>query len=141
MSAVRGRNTGPEIKAADILRRMGFRVQRHRKTLPGTPDIVLPQAKTVVLLNGCLWHGHKGCRRAKLPSTNRAFWKNKVEGNMRRDRRQLREIREAGWKLLVFWTCRKIEETYLRGRLKRMGIVSPVNGRAAGGISRRIHRA
>lgn len=138
MSAVRGRNTVPELKTASTLRRMGFRVQRHRRTLPGTPDIVLPNLKIVVLLNGCLWHGHKGCRRAGLPSTNRSFWKKKVAGNMRRDRRQLRELRRAGWKPLVLWTCRKIDDAYLRGRLRRLGVVAPVNGRAASRTAGRI---
>ena len=141
MAAVRGKNTGPERRAAEALKRLGFRIQRHRKSLPGTPDIVLPQVKIVVLLNGCLWHGHKGCRRAKLPSTNRDFWRKKVEGNMRRDRRQLRELRKVGWRPLVVWTCRKIEESYLAGRLKRFGVTVGVNGRASVRSAKRTRRA
>ncbi|MDY5044226.1 MAG: hypothetical protein SPF15_09550, partial [Candidatus Cryptobacteroides sp.] len=39
----------------------GYRFRVNVKTLPGTPDIVLPKYSTVIFVNGCFWHGHDGC--------------------------------------------------------------------------------
>jgi DNA mismatch endonuclease (patch repair protein) len=74
--------------------------------LPGDPDIVLKKHKKVVFVNGCFWHGHRGCKRADLPSSNCVFWKNKIAGNMKRDKQVLRDLKKLGWKSLVIWTCR-----------------------------------
>jgi DNA mismatch endonuclease (patch repair protein) len=122
MAAIRGKNTRPETAVRRLLRASGYRIQKHRKDLPGKPDIVIPDEKTVVFINGCFWHGHDGCRRAGLPSTNRAFWKKKIDGNKLRDRRQQRLLKKAGWKAMTIWTCKKTDASYLLRRLKRFGV-------------------
>lgn len=88
-----------------VLHRMGFRFRLHRKDLPGCPDIVLPKHRKVIFVHGCFWHGHKGCPRSARPSTNRDFWEKKLSGNVKRDKKNLRELNELGWKTLVIWTC------------------------------------
>ena len=35
----------------------------------------------------------------------REFWRHKFEENVRRDARQQRELRAAGWHVLVIWGC------------------------------------
>jgi DNA mismatch endonuclease Vsr len=59
---IRGSNTQPELLVRRFLHAQGFRYRLHVKDLPGKPDIVLPKYKTVIFVNGCFWHGHKGCR-------------------------------------------------------------------------------
>ena len=115
MSRIKGRDTKPEILVRSLIFRMGFRFRLHRRDLPGVPDIVLPGRRKVIFVHGCFWHGHKGCPRSKRPTTNQAFWNNKLDGNIKRDRRYRRELRRLGWKVLTVWEC----ETRAPERLSR----------------------
>ena len=51
MSAIKSKNTKPEIKVRKVLHSMGYRFRLHRKDLPGSPDIVLPKYKTVIFVH------------------------------------------------------------------------------------------
>ena len=82
----------------------GFRYRKNVKDLPGKPDIVLPKYKTVIFVHGCFWHGHD-CPAGKLPETNKIFWKNKIDENKKRDKKNYRKLREEGWKVLIVWEC------------------------------------
>ncbi|MCF0115816.1 MAG: DNA mismatch endonuclease Vsr, partial [Erysipelotrichaceae bacterium] len=74
MSHIRGKDTSIEVKVRKYLFSKGFRYRKNVKTLPGTPDIVLPKYRTVIFVNGCFWHRHEGCKLATTPSTNESFW-------------------------------------------------------------------
>jgi DNA mismatch endonuclease, patch repair protein len=119
MAGIRGRDTSPEIELIRLLKQLGFAPQRYRKDLPGSPDAVLPRNKTVLFVNGCFWHGHQNCRRATIPSSNTKFWRGKIETNMRRDAAQRRKLREMGWSVLTFWTCKPLTQSSLIHRLRR----------------------
>jgi len=106
MSRVRGSNTLPERLVERFLRQHRIRFRRHDRRLPGTPDIIVPQSHVAIFVNGCFWHGHKGCRRSKLPSTRRKFWADKIRGNRKRDERVRRALRRRGWKVVTVWGCR-----------------------------------
>src|SRR5262249_31478396 len=101
MSRIRGKNTAPEKRVRCLLHALGYRFRLHRTDLPGTPDIVLPRYKKVIFVHGCFWHGHSGCRRAALPTSNRQFWKSKIAGNKCRDKKNLRKLRSSEWRALV----------------------------------------
>jgi DNA mismatch endonuclease, patch repair protein len=105
MSRIRGAGTGPERYVLAALRRDGFRVSQKSSRLPFKPDLLLPKYRTAIFVHGCFWHGHN-CRRAKLPSTNTAFWRKKIAGNVRRDARATRTLRRLGWHCLHIWSCR-----------------------------------
>jgi|SRR5437588_2515909 len=98
-------DTQAELMVRSILHRAGFRYRLHCKELPGKPDIVLPRYKTVVLVNGCLWHGHHNCRRGRRPKSNTDYWNHKIERNRARDRANARRLRKLGWKRIVVWEC------------------------------------
>ena len=105
MSRIRGKNTGPEMVVRSLLHRMGYRFRLHVAGLPGRPDIVLPKHRTVVLVHGCFWHRHKGCKNCTTPTNNREFWVAKFEGNEARDRVKMRALRKLGWRVVVIWEC------------------------------------
>lgn len=105
MSAVRNADTKPEKTVRRILHRMGCRFRLHAKELPGKPDIVFRPKRKVIFVNGCFWHGHKGCSRSTLPDTNKEFWENKIGGNTNRDLINLKSLSNSGWKVLVIWEC------------------------------------
>jgi len=75
------------------------------KTLPGKPDIVLPKYKTIVFVNGCFWHGHKGCKYFVMPKTNVEFWTEKITKNIARDEITYKKLQNMGWNVIVIWEC------------------------------------
>lgn len=105
MSGIRGKNTRPELLVRKILFATGFRFRLHRRDLPGMPDIVLPKYRAAIFVHGCFWHMHEGCRYAKVPSSNKEFWRNKLASNRERDRTSIDQLTDAGWRVLVVWEC------------------------------------
>ena len=104
MSSVRAKNTKLELEIRGRLFNMGFRYRLHRNNLPGTPDMVFPKYRSVVFIHGCFWHYH-GCYRSSIPGTRSAWWKKKLEENVRRDTVALSELRKLGWRVLIIWEC------------------------------------
>ena len=119
MSAVRSRNTGPEIRVRQIAHGLGYRFRLHRRELPGKPDIAFPGRQKVVFVHGCFWHQHKGCPRASIPESNSEFWRNKLARNIARDAKQITAIKKSGWRVLVVWECETKNERRLAARLRR----------------------
>lgn len=120
MSRIKGRNTAPEVQVRSILHSLGFRFRLHRKDLPGKPDIVLPKRGTVVFVHGCFWHRHQECKNCTNPKTNEDFWQTKFDGNVARDRKNAKSLREMGWKVIVVWECELASPDKLRRRLLRL---------------------
>ncbi|MCK9189637.1 very short patch repair endonuclease [Acidithiobacillus sp.] len=105
MAGVRGKDTKPEMIVRRALFAEGMRFRLHRRDLPGTPDVVLPSSRVVVFIHGCFWHRHSECRLAKLPTSNAAFWRNKLDVNVERDHRAVEALVSAGWRVLIIWEC------------------------------------
>lgn len=82
----------------------GWRYRLHRKSLPGSPDIVFPGRRKVIFVHGCFWHGH-ACRKGRLPTSNVEFWSEKIERNQERDARAIDDLSSIGWRSLVIWEC------------------------------------
>ncbi len=105
MSRVRGKNTKPELIVRGIAHQLGYRFRLHRRDLPGTPDLVFPRHKKVILVHGCFWHMHT-CRKGKIaPITNADFWRAKRQGNAKCDRRDLKSLQKLGWSVFTVWEC------------------------------------
>lgn len=113
MSKIRSKNTKPEIALRKTLFAKGYRYRINDKKLPGKPDIVLPQYKTVIFVHGCFWHGHENCKVAHIPKSNIDFWKDKIEKNKERDRLNYKRVILLGWKVIVVWECRISKKTIL----------------------------
>jgi len=105
MSAIKGKNTKPEMLVRSIVHNMGFRFRLHSNRLPGKPDLVLSKHRKVIFVNGCFWHGHEGCKRSIRPTTNTVFWDAKLGKNVRRDAERKVELALSGWQVLVVWQC------------------------------------
>ena len=105
MSRIKGKNTKPELLVRRFLFANGFRYRLNVKTLPGKPDIVLPKYNTVIFINGCFWHGHKGCRYFVLPKTRTEWWLQKISDTQIRDQSSEQELKKLGWKVIVIWEC------------------------------------
>jgi len=113
MSKVGQKGTAPEMKLRRALFARGFRYRVNDKKLPGSPDLVFKKYKAVIFVNGCFWHRHEGCKYATMPSTRKEFWTKKFEANIARDKKNVDELLEMGWRVLVVWECilKKKKET------------------------------
>jgi len=118
MRAIRKTNTKPEIAVRRLLHAMGLRFRLHRRDLPGSPDIVLPRHRAVVLVHGCFWHQHAGCRHANVPRTRPEYWLPKLARNVQRDAEAEAALQALGWRVLVIWECEIKEEVALHARVK-----------------------
>ena len=105
MSRIKGKNTKPELLVRKFLFANGFRYRLHDPKLPGKPDIVLPKYKTVIFVNGCFWHGHKGCPYFVLPKTRTEWWMEKIKGTRMRDKAAEVALNVKGWRVITLWEC------------------------------------
>lgn len=109
MAGIRAKNTKPELFIRRHLHGLGFRFRLHDKRLPGSPDLVFPKHRAVILVHGCFWHGHQ-CSLFKWPRSRREFWSTKITGTMQRDARIRETLHDRGWRVAEVWECA------LRGR-------------------------
>lgn len=104
MARIRGKDTLPEILVRKRLFALGWRYRVCDKRFQGKPDIVIPKARTIIDVRGCFWHRH-GCKDSTMPRSNIAFWMEKWSKNVRRDQRNEKAWRDAGWNLIIVWQC------------------------------------
>lgn len=105
MSRIHSKNTKPEELVRKFLFSQGFRYRKNDAKLPGKTDIVLPKYKAVIFVNGCFWHGHEGCRYFVWPKNNAEFWKEKITGNIQRDKHNHQLLANQGWRVIEIWEC------------------------------------
>ncbi|MBN8726245.1 MAG: DNA mismatch endonuclease Vsr [Xanthomonadales bacterium] len=105
MSRIKGKNTRPELALRKALHARGFRYRLHARHVAGHPDLILPRHGAVVLVHGCFWHRHEGCRYTTVPSTRPEFWQMKFDANRRRDREVLELLQRDGWRVATVWEC------------------------------------
>lgn len=129
MSAIRGKDTKPEMIVRKYLFSRGLRYRLHVKKLTGSPDIVLKKYKTVIFIDGCFWHGHEGCKFFKIPKSNDFYWDQKIRRNKARDIASEYVLQTQGWRVIRIWECEirnasKREEllNQLYNRITRKGI-------------------
>ena len=97
MSRIRGRDTGIEKIMEGMLERGGIRFVKQPR-MRGKPDFLIGE-KTLVFCDGDFWHGYDYEKRKPAAP----FWRDKIEGNMRRDRLTSRRLRREGYCVLRFW--------------------------------------
>lgn len=117
MSAIRGKDTKPEMVVRGIVHALGYRYRLHRRDLPGVPDLVFPRLQKIINVHGCFWHMHTCRYGSVVPKSNSAFWQTKRTGNVGRDRSTLRRLRASGWDVLTVWECETKKNSHLANRL------------------------
>lgn len=119
MSAIRGKDTGPEMVVRRFLHGQGYRYRIHRKDLPGKPDIVVPRLKVCIFVHGCFWHRHPGCPFATTPKSRLEFWHEKFQKNVARDLANIDALEAAGWNVLIVWECQLKKDAETLNRLEQ----------------------
>lgn len=120
MSRIGGKDTKPELLVRRLVHHLGYRFRLHRRDLPGTPDLVFPSRRKVILVHGCFWHRHPdpACKLARIPKSRQEFWIPKLESNRRRDAENWRRMQEMGWETMVIWECELKNSDALTARVK-----------------------
>lgn len=134
MSRVRQKDTRPELVVRGALRAMGIFYRVGVKDLPGRPDISNKRHRWVIFVQGCFWHHHTGCRRARLPKRNREFWSEKFRQNRSRDATSVRALLSMGYRVLLIWECTVLQRDRLQARLARFFATGRTGTRVTGGM-------
>lgn len=119
MGRIRSKDTSPEIALRRLVHRLGYRFRLHRKDLPGRPDIVFPARRKIILVHGCFWHQHSGCREGRIPGSRLDYWDAKLKRNQVRDAANRTLLEEQGWKVLVVWECELKDVTTVTQTVRR----------------------
>jgi DNA mismatch endonuclease (patch repair protein) len=130
MKRVRLRDTKPQQIVRRILHSLGLRFTINgpfNRNLPSRPDIVLPRWRTILLVHGCFWHRHRGCRLATTPSNRAEFWQAKFDANVMRDRRQRKMLRALGWLVVTIWECETRKPKSLERKIIRIFSSRPLS--------------
>jgi DNA mismatch endonuclease, patch repair protein len=117
MARVRNKDSKPEIEVRRIAHALGYRFRLHCRNLPGTPDLVFPRLRKVILVHGCFWHRHRGCSRTTNPKTRASYWADKFEQNLQRDALKKKQLKALGWDVLTLWECQTSDPDALSARL------------------------
>lgn len=104
MQAQARRDTRAELSLRRELWRRGLRYRVDASPLVGArrrADVVFTAARVAVYVDGCFWHACP--QHGTLPKSNRAWWQEKLERNVARDRDTDRRLRAAGWAVVRVW--------------------------------------
>ena len=107
MSRIRSRDMKPEIAVRKLVHSMGHRYRLHRKDFPGRPDLVFGPKKKIIFVHGCFWHQHSilNCLDGRKPKSNTGYWNDKLDKNVKRDKKNQNLLKKLGWEVLVIWEC------------------------------------
>lgn len=120
MSRIKSKHTKPELIVRRILRNLGCKYILHAKHFAGKPDIVIKDKKTIIFINGCFWHQHKGCKRAIMPKSNIKYWHKKLMRNIEKQKKDIMGLKKSKWKIFIIWECQAKNEKALVRRIKGM---------------------
>ena len=99
------KNKSTELRLIEIFKQNGITGWRRNYPVKGHPDFVFPKQKIAVFVDGCFWHGHRGCKYATIPVNNHDFWQTKISGNVERDKINVAKLNEMGWRVIEIWQC------------------------------------
>jgi len=111
MSAQLSENTQIEVRLRSLLHARGLRYRVHQRplrTLKRVADVVFTRARVAVFVDGCFWHGCP--QHGTWPKRNAGFWREKIEGNVLRDRETDTLLLEAGWLSVRIWEHEDVRE-------------------------------
>jgi len=119
MARIHSKDTEPEIAVRKTVYGLGYRYRLRVQSLPGKPDLVFPNRRKVIFVNGCFWHGHE-CRVGRYgssPKSRLEYWRSKIDATRDRDQQELRLLGEQGWTCLVIWECELVDMDSVKRRI------------------------
>lgn len=122
MRAVKGKSTRLEKRLFAILARMALHDWKQNVTnVTGKPDVVFPNSRVAIFVDGCFWHGCPYCKRP-LPKTNRQYWERKISRNISNARIINKKLRSEGWTVIRIWEhqlARSVDPAKIKAKIER----------------------
>jgi DNA mismatch endonuclease (patch repair protein) len=122
MSRIRSGGTKPELVLREIVRdvlssQVGRRTRiiENDRRLFGTPDVHVPSLSLVFFVDGCFFHSCPS--HCRIPKSNVGYWVPKLAANIRRDRRNSRNLRGSGYSVWRFWEHDMVRQDRVRARI------------------------
>ena len=104
MRSVKSKNTKPERTLFAMLVGMGLKGwHKHDNDIMGNPDVVFEEARIVIFVDGCFWHGCPVCKRPLKPQSNREYWERKINRNVQRAEETNHLLEQQGWQVIRIW--------------------------------------
>jgi DNA mismatch endonuclease (patch repair protein) len=120
MQAVKSKGTRLEKRLFAMLAGTGISGwKKHPKNIPGKPDLVFPDQKIVIFIDGCFWHGCPYCCR-KLPETNPEYWKRKIDRNVELAESYNEQLRRDGWIVIRIWEHEIADKEKIKVHMKEL---------------------
>jgi DNA mismatch endonuclease, patch repair protein len=104
MQAIKSTSTKDEVLLAKALWGKGYRYRKNDKQVLGKPDISFRGKKIAVFIDSEFFHGKDWDQEKYRIKSNREFWWNKIEKNIKRDSFVNNSLRLSGWTVLRFWS-------------------------------------
>ena len=117
MAKIRSKDTTPELLVRRLIYGMGYRYRLHVSRLPGKPDIVMHGRRKIIDVRGCFWHGHEDCVLGRRPKSRPEYWIPKIARNIERDKKNLAQLEQDGWRVMIVWECELKDLASLETRL------------------------
>ena len=105
MSRIKSKNTKPEILVKKYLYENGVKFRSSKLKIIGNPDVLIKKYKLKLFVHGCFWHGHYKCKYFRYPKSNVEFWKNKIDTNIKRDKKVYDKLSSLSYQVHIIWEC------------------------------------
>jgi len=107
MASIHSKNTKPENQLARLLKKNHISFKK-QYLIVGKPDFVIISKKIAIFVDGDFWHGHnwklRGIKNLKTElSTYKKYWSNKIQTNIKRDKKVNKILIKSGWKIIRIW--------------------------------------
>jgi len=112
MRRIRSKETKPEKKIMEFLKRREIPFEYQKKIGRWRVDFYVPSMNMVLEYRSCFWHLHE-CAKGRIPKggiLGREWWRRKLLKNKERDRIKDSFIRGKGFRLEIIWSCENLEE-------------------------------
>lgn len=104
MARTAQRDNDNELTFRSLLHKRGLRFRVHLRVLERsrrTVDVAFTGPCVAVFIDGCFWHG---CPiHGSTPKNNAAWWRDKIDANIARDRNTDARLIEVGWAVVRVW--------------------------------------
>ncbi|EKQ6315670.1 very short patch repair endonuclease [Pseudomonas aeruginosa] len=100
MSKIRSRDTKVELAIRKELHKRGYRFRVNVTWLAGKPDVVFTRIRLAIFIDGDFWHGWSFNQWSHKLAP---YWREKISGNITRDLRLRKLLRNEGWTVLRIW--------------------------------------
>jgi DNA mismatch endonuclease (patch repair protein) len=105
MQAVKSKGSKEEVQLAKALWSKGFRYRKNDRSVFGCPDLVFRRHRLAIFVDSEYFHGKDWETEKFRIKSNRDFWWNKIEGNIKRDNLVNEVLRGDGWNVIRFWSA------------------------------------